>query len=148
MTGLDDALVDQSGRDTPIGVILPAEGLAKPRVASASAAGFKVLKKPLTQCLVNHHPHDSRTPEAAMNWQRGRSYCQDLRDKMFAAIDRGMAPAVVAMSFAVSVSWIYKAMGRRRRARRRRERSAVALPCSQQAGPASCGDRRAGSVGA
>ena len=31
-----------------------------------------------------------------MNWQRGRSYGQDLRDKMFAAIDRGMNPGAVA----------------------------------------------------
>ena len=49
-----------------------------------------------------------------MKWQRGRSYGQDLRDKMFAAIDRGMKPGVVARAFAVSVSWIYKALARRR----------------------------------
>jgi transposase len=49
-----------------------------------------------------------------MNWQRGRSYGQDLRDKMFAAIDRGIEPAAVATAFTVSVSWIYKAIGRRR----------------------------------
>jgi transposase len=49
-----------------------------------------------------------------MNRQRGRSYGQDLRDKMFAAIDRGMNPGAVAMAFAVSVSWIYKALARRR----------------------------------
>jgi transposase len=49
-----------------------------------------------------------------MNWQRGRSYGQDLRDKMFAAIDRGINPGAVAMAFAVSVSWIYKALARRR----------------------------------
>jgi transposase len=49
-----------------------------------------------------------------MEWQRGRSYGQDLRDKMFAAIDRGMTPGAVASAFAVSVSWIYKASARRR----------------------------------
>ena len=49
-----------------------------------------------------------------MNWQRGRCYGQDLRDKMFAAIDRGMAAEAVAAAFTVSVSWIYKAVGRRR----------------------------------
>jgi hypothetical protein len=49
-----------------------------------------------------------------MNWQRGRSYGQDLRDKMFAAIDRGRDPKAVATAFTVSVSWIYKAVGRRR----------------------------------
>jgi len=49
-----------------------------------------------------------------MNWQRGRWYGQELRDKMFAAIDRGIEPAAVATAFTVSVSWIYKAIGRRR----------------------------------
>jgi transposase len=34
---------------------------------------------------------------------------------MFAAIDRGMAPKAVAAAFAVSVSWIYKALARRRK---------------------------------
>jgi transposase len=49
-----------------------------------------------------------------MEWRRGRAYGQDLRDKMFAAIDRGMEPVEVAETFTVSVSWIYKALGRRR----------------------------------
>jgi transposase len=49
-----------------------------------------------------------------MKWRRGRSYGQDLRDKMFVAIDGGMAPGVGATALAVSVSWIYKALGRRR----------------------------------
>lgn len=49
-----------------------------------------------------------------MEWRRGRAYGQDLRDKMFAAIDRGMEPVEVAEAFTVSVSWIYKVLGRRR----------------------------------
>ena len=49
-----------------------------------------------------------------MEWRRGRAYGQDLRDKMFAAIDRGKEPVEVAEAFTVSVSWIYKALGRRR----------------------------------
>jgi transposase len=53
-------------------------------------------------------------PEAVMEWRRGRAYGQDLRDKMFAAIDRGIEPVEVAETFTVSVSWIYKALGRRR----------------------------------
>ena len=55
-----------------------------------------------------------------MNWQRGRSYGQDLRDKMFAAIDRGMNPGAVAMAFAVSVSGSTRLWpGDARRVRRR-----------------------------
>src|SRR5215467_4456784 len=53
-------------------------------------------------------------PGAVMEWRRGRADGQDLRDKMFAAIDRGMEPIEVAEAFTVSVSWIYKALGRRR----------------------------------
>jgi transposase len=49
-----------------------------------------------------------------MEWRRGRAYGQDLRDKMFAVIDRGIEPVEVAETFTVSVSWIYKALGRRR----------------------------------
>jgi len=50
-----------------------------------------------------------------MNWRRGRSYGQDLRDKVFAAIDRGIEAKTVAVTFTVSVSWIYKVLGRRRK---------------------------------
>jgi len=50
-----------------------------------------------------------------MNWRRGRWYGQDVRDKMFAAIDRGVEPVEVADLFGVSVSWIDKALGRRRK---------------------------------
>ena len=39
-----------------------------------------------------------------MEWRRGRAYGQDLRDKMFAAIDRGIEPVEVAEAFTVSVS--------------------------------------------
>jgi hypothetical protein len=57
-----------------------------------------------------------------MNWQRGRSYGQDRRDKMFAAIDRGLDPKAVASAFTVSVSWIYQTVDRRRQTVRRRRR--------------------------
>lgn len=49
-----------------------------------------------------------------MNWRQGRPYGQDLRDKVFSAIDRGVEPKAVAAAFTVSVSWIYKVLGRRR----------------------------------
>ncbi len=49
-----------------------------------------------------------------MNWRQGCAYDQDLRDKVFVAIDKGMEPQTVADAFTVSVSWIYKLLGRRR----------------------------------
>ena len=33
-----------------------------------------------------------------MEWRRGRAYGQDLRDKMFAAIDRGIEPVEVDLA--------------------------------------------------
>lgn len=62
-----------------------------------------------------------------MTLRRGRSYRQDLRDKMPAAIDRGTEPRAVAALFEVSVSWIYKVLGRRRSTA-----ETVARPCAQQ----------------
>lgn len=49
-----------------------------------------------------------------MVWRRGQSYSADLRSRVFAAVDKGLAPEQVAMQFCVSVSFVYKALGRRR----------------------------------
>jgi transposase len=49
-----------------------------------------------------------------MSWRRGQAYAQHLRDRVLAAVDRGMAVYQVAPVFQVSVSWIYKALARRR----------------------------------
>lgn len=53
--------------------------------------------------------------EAMLAWQRGQSYSQDLRDRVLAAVDGGVGAYRVAEVFQVSVSYIYKALGRRRR---------------------------------
>jgi transposase len=50
-----------------------------------------------------------------MVWRRGRSYSEDLRARVLGAIDDGMAAQSVASVFRVSVSYIYKALIRRRR---------------------------------
>jgi len=50
-----------------------------------------------------------------MVWCRGRSYSADLRARVLAAVDGGMAVRVVAPVFRVSVSYVYKALIRRRR---------------------------------
>lgn len=52
---------------------------------------------------------------AAMGWRQGQSYSEDLRARVLAAIDGGMAARSVASVFRVSVSYIYKALIRRRR---------------------------------
>ena len=52
---------------------------------------------------------------AAMVWRRGRSYSEDLRARVLAAVDGRLAARVVAELFRVSVSYIYKALIRRRR---------------------------------
>ena len=44
----------------------------------------------------------------------GRPYSQDLRDRVFSAVDGGMPPAEVAELFEVNVSYVYKALIRRR----------------------------------
>lgn len=49
-----------------------------------------------------------------MSWRRGQAYAQHLRDRMLAAIDRGIGVYEAAPLFQVSVSWIYKALARRR----------------------------------
>jgi transposase len=49
-----------------------------------------------------------------MTWRSGRSYSTDLRSRVLAAIDAGSAAKAVAVRFHVSISYIYKALGRRR----------------------------------
>jgi transposase len=50
-----------------------------------------------------------------MAWRQGQSYSEDLRARVLAAVDGGMAARVAAKVFRVSVSYIYKALIRRRR---------------------------------
>ena len=52
---------------------------------------------------------------AVMVWRQGQSYSEDLRARVLAAVDGGMAARAVAKLFRVSVSYIYKALIRRRR---------------------------------
>lgn len=49
-----------------------------------------------------------------MAWRLGQAYSQDLRDRVLAAVDGGMAVRVVAERFKVTRSYIYKALMRRR----------------------------------
>ncbi len=50
-----------------------------------------------------------------MAWRQGQSYSEDLRSRVLAAVDGGMAARAAARLFQVSVSYIYKAVIRRRR---------------------------------
>jgi len=50
-----------------------------------------------------------------MTWRQGQSYSDDLRARVLAAVDGGMAARAAARVFQVSVSYIYKALIRRRR---------------------------------
>jgi transposase len=45
----------------------------------------------------------------------GRAYAQDLRERVMAAVDSGTGAYAVASIFRVSVSYIYKVLGRRER---------------------------------
>lgn len=49
-----------------------------------------------------------------MGWVSGQAYSQDLRDRVLAAMDRGGRVYGLAPLFEVSVSYIYKALARRR----------------------------------
>jgi transposase len=49
-----------------------------------------------------------------MGWRSGQSYSQDLRDRVLAAVDGGMAVRQAASTFGVSIAYIYKALIRRR----------------------------------
>ena len=50
-----------------------------------------------------------------MVWRQGQSYSEDLRGRVLASVDGGMAARAVASVFRVSVSYIYKALIRRQR---------------------------------
>jgi transposase len=50
-----------------------------------------------------------------MAWRQGQSYSEDLRGRVLAAVDGGLAARAAAKLFRVSVSYIYKALIRRRR---------------------------------
>ena len=52
---------------------------------------------------------------AVMVWRQGQSYSEDLRARVLAAVDGGMAARAAAKLFQVSVSYVYKAVIRRRR---------------------------------
>jgi transposase len=49
-----------------------------------------------------------------MLWQRGKSYSQDLRERVFAAADDGEAVGRIATTLRVSVSYVSKVLTRRR----------------------------------
>lgn len=49
-----------------------------------------------------------------MIWRRGKPYSQDLRERVFAAFDAGEAVGEIAEALRVSVSYVSKAVGRRR----------------------------------
>lgn len=49
-----------------------------------------------------------------MAWRSGQSYSADLRERVLAAVDVGEQSCLVAVRFGVSVSFIYKALKRRR----------------------------------
>ena len=50
-----------------------------------------------------------------MAWRQGQSYSEDLRSRVFSAVDGGMSARAAAALLRVSVSYIYKALIRRRR---------------------------------
>jgi len=49
-----------------------------------------------------------------MAWTRGQAYSQDLRDRVLAAVDSGVAVRQAAPTFQASISYIYKALIRHR----------------------------------
>jgi transposase len=49
-----------------------------------------------------------------MAWRSGQSYSADLRHRVLAAVDGGSTAGAVAVRFGVSLSYIYKALARRR----------------------------------
>jgi transposase len=50
-----------------------------------------------------------------MGWIPGQAYSEDLRERVLAAVDRGGRVYEIAPLFGVSVSYVYKALERRRR---------------------------------
>ena len=49
-----------------------------------------------------------------MSWSRGKPYAQDLRDRVFALADEGSPVCRIAAQLRVSVSYVSKALSRRR----------------------------------
>jgi transposase len=49
-----------------------------------------------------------------MHWRRGKSYSQDLRDRVLAAADEGELVGQIASLLRVSVSYVSKVLSRRR----------------------------------
>lgn len=49
-----------------------------------------------------------------MTWRSGQAYSQDLRERVLSVVDGGMAVREAAVLLRVSISYIYKAMIRRR----------------------------------
>jgi transposase len=49
-----------------------------------------------------------------MGWRSGQSYSQDLRDRVLKAVDGGTPVRQAAVTFGVSIAYIYKALIRRR----------------------------------
>ena len=81
-----------------------------------------------------------------MAWKSGQSYSTDLRSRVLAAIDGGTSAKAAAQLFQVSLSYIYKALGRR--GEKRDRGPAAAQPADAQAGRPSRGDRGRGGVAA
>jgi transposase len=54
------------------------------------------------------------SPEKQMLWRRGKSYSQDLRERVFAAADDGEPVGRIATMLRVSVSYVSKILSRRR----------------------------------
>jgi transposase len=50
-----------------------------------------------------------------MGWRSGQAYSSDLRTRVLASVDEGMPVRQAAPVYRVSISWIYKALMRRRR---------------------------------
>ena len=82
---------------------------------------------------------------AAMVWRQGQSYSEDLRARVLAAVDGGLAARAAARLFRVSVSYIYKALIRRRRtgevsaSPRRGHRPRKLSPAQEAAATPCCG---------
>jgi transposase len=49
-----------------------------------------------------------------MGWRSGQAYSQDLRERVLAAVDGAMSVREAAALFRVSISYVYKALIRRR----------------------------------
>ena len=74
-----------------------------------------------------------------MTWRRGQCYSQDLRDRVLSSVDDGTPVYRTAKLFRVSVSYIYKALDRRRRTGdsgpnpKRGHRPRILTPAQEQA---------------